>query len=376
MARRPGLSTLNSLAARFHPELSAAPVFSWKWRALVWEAGLRHRSRRPGPAGPYGGFIEVGRHFSVRVRQALGRRKDLGPDSVFFAYDTGALEALEWCRHRGIRTVLNQMDPGRVEVNLVREEEKSWPGWQAETVEVPEEYFQRREQEWALADRVMVNSEFCRDALVKQGVTPHKVVVVPLCYQAAKANTANGNQLPVRAAADGKSSRPCLRVLWLGQVILRKGIQYLLAAAKQLENENIQFDVVGPLGISQSAMAAAPRNVIFHGRATRDQAGGWYRRANLFVLPTLSDGFAITQLEAMSHGLPVIATPCCGAVVSHGVDGFVVPPRDAEALAATLRLYLQDSKLLADHQSAAFAKAGQFTLERLAANLQSLEASL
>ena len=95
-----------------------------------------------------------------------------------------------------------------------------------------------------------------------------------------------------------------LRVLFLGQVILRKGIQYLIAAARRLEAENIRFDVVGPIGISRRAMTTAPSNMTFHGRTGRDQAATWYQRSHLFVLPTLSDGFAITQLEAMTYGLP------------------------------------------------------------------------
>jgi glycosyltransferase involved in cell wall biosynthesis len=165
-------------------------------------------------------------------------------------------------------------------------------------------------------------------------------------------------------------------VLFLGQVILRKGIQYLLAAARQLERENIHFDVVGPIGISREAMATAPGNVTFHGRTGRDQAADWYRRSHLFVLPTLSDGFGITQLEAMAHGLPVISTPCCGEVVSDGVDGFVVPARDAGALARTFQRYLAEPELLSSQSAAARVKAGQFTLDRLAANLLNLEVAL
>ena len=165
-------------------------------------------------------------------------------------------------------------------------------------------------------------------------------------------------------------------MLFLGQVILRKGIQYLIAAAKLLERENIHFDIVGPLGISADAIVTAPKNMIFHGRAGRDQATAWYQQSHVFVLPTLSDGFALTQLEAMAHGLPVVTTPCCGEVVSDGVDGFVVPPREVEALAQAFQRYLAEPELLPQHSVAAAAKAGQFTLARLAENLRQLEDSL
>jgi len=94
------------------------------------------------------------------------------------------------------------------------------------------------------------------------------------------------------------------------------------------------------------------------------------------VLPTLSDGFAITQLEAMAHGLPVITTPCCGEVVSDGIDGFIVPPRDAKALAEALHRYLAEPDLLQIHQKAALEKSKLFTLPRLTQNLLQMETGL
>lgn len=409
-------------------------------RSLAWEAGLRYWWYKDSAFGEYPGFIEVGRRFSIRVRETLKQQPSLGPDSIFFAYDTGALEAFEWCREHRIRCVLNQMDPNRVEVDLVRAEEKQWPGWQKDSIQVPEEYLQRREKEWALANRIVVNSEFSRQALIRQGVPPEKLVIIPLCFEPDrdKQRLATGDQRvsqqnstagepqsfasasainyqlstvssdgsmlhapcssPSVSAFDPRSGSelkplhaPCslpsalsaspfalspLRILFLGQVILRKGIQYLIQAAKLLKDVPIHFDIVGPIGISQKAIASAPKNVMFHGRATRDQTSAWYQKSHLFVLPTISDGFAITQLEAMSYGLPVVTTPCCGEVVTDGLDGFIVPTRDSSALAQVFQRYLQNPELLKTQSHAALLKSQQFTLAHLTANLLKLEASL
>jgi glycosyltransferase involved in cell wall biosynthesis len=375
-----GFRILRSLATRFHEELANAKVKSWNCRSLFWEARVRNqvkRKKQKGESGGiYHGFIDVGRRFAVRVRQELMRRSDVMSDAILFVYDTGGLEAMEWCRERGIRCVLNQMDPNRVEVEMVREEEKHWPGWAVRPVEFSEEYFRRREQEWFLADRVVVNSEFCRQALVKQGVPTEKLVVIPLCFETKSENAKAEIRYQSQVSGFNFSASSPLRVLFLGQVILRKGIQYLIEVARQFGQENIQFDVVGPIGVSQEAVSSAPRNVTFHGRATRDQTAKWYRQSDVFVLPTLSDGFALTQLEAMAYGLPVITTPCCGDVVTDGIDGFIIPPRDRDALARTLQRYVMEPSLLKAQQTAALAKAGQFTQARLAANLLLLEQTL
>ncbi len=358
----PARGPLGALKSRFHPELADAPVQAFRLRSLAWEVRLR---RRAGEGHRYAGYGEVGQRFALTVAERLCQRA-LPPNAIFFAYDTGALETFAALRPRGVRCVLNQMDPNRVEVDLVREEEKRWPGWALHPVEVPEAYFQRREEEWSLADRVIVNSEFSRQALIRQGLAAEKIEVIPLCYEA-------GESVAMR---EKTSAGEPLKVLFLGQVILRKGIQYLIEAARLLSREPVHFDVVGAIGISEKAVQSAPANMTFHGAVGRGATEAWYRQCDLFVLPTLSDGFALTQLEAMVHGLPVIATPHCGEVVTDHADGFLIPAHDAKALAEAMGCYLADRTLLQAHQIRARQKATQFSMARLGQNLAALQAKM
>src|SRR6185369_17185125 len=93
-----GVSSLLA-RGRFHRELANANVTSWNMRALWWEIGLRYlwNGEPPGQGG-YRYFIEVGKRFANCVRDKLRKRSDLGPESIFFAYDTGALEIFEYLR--------------------------------------------------------------------------------------------------------------------------------------------------------------------------------------------------------------------------------------------------------------------------------------
>ena len=109
-----------------------------------------------------------------------------------------------------------------------------------------------------------------------------------------------------------------LRVLFLGQINLRKGVARLLEAARILRNEPVEFWMVGPVEIANASAIERSRRVKWFGPVTRKQATEYYRDADVFILPTLSDGFAITQLEAQAYGLPVIASKFCGNVVESG----------------------------------------------------------
>ena len=164
----------SSLAGRYHPELSGARVKGFNISALLSSRG----------GNPYDRFLTIGRDFGNRVRAALEIRKEVDwSKTVFFGYDTGFFEPGRWVRERGGTTIICQMDPSRFEVDLVREEEKRWPGWAKHPLEIPEAYFQRREQEWAAADIVMVNSEWTKAALIQQGVPESKIATVPLVFE-------------------------------------------------------------------------------------------------------------------------------------------------------------------------------------------------
>ena len=354
------------LASRRHEDLTDAEVYSFNTTAVL--NGLRKRLR---PAtDPYSEFLRIGSRFGKKIRSSLARRREQHwENTIFFGYDTGFLQAAAWAKNQGAACIVGQMDPSRTEVEMVREEEKLWPGWTKTPILVPEEYFAWRKAEWALADAIMVNSQWTLDALVQQGVPVDKIHIVPLAYETEDSSE---KAFPPPIKPD---SEP-LRVLFLGQVNLRKGIQYLLEAAKLLKTENIEIDIAGPIAIADQFVVKAPPNVRFHGAVTRDRVREFYNRADVFVLPTISDGFALTQLEAMAHGLPVITTPNCGRVVTEGVDGFIVPPRNATALAHRLKTLLEDPERLQAMRESAQLAVTRFNLDHLDKNLRALETSL
>jgi len=333
---RRGPASARALATRYHEALPPEKVVDFSLRGVLWRR-QHFRLHNLSPEEKADLYIKYGQWFASKVRDRLARLSFEPEHDLFFGFNTNSLETMELLKQKGIVTVLDQIDPGQVEEEMVHAEAKQWPGWEKLPGLMPERYWRRLRSEWQMADVILVNSEWSRDALVRQGVARERMIVVPLAIDL------HAESLPPPIQANGR-----LKVLWLGSVILRKGIQYLIEAARLLCAENIEFVLVGPVGVSEEAVASFPPNVKVMGRVTRDQLSAIYREGHVFVLPTISDGFAITQLEAMAHGLPVVATLNCGRVITDGVEGLVVPARDGAALARALARLNADRQLITE----------------------------
>jgi glycosyltransferase involved in cell wall biosynthesis len=166
-----------------------------------------------------------------------------------------------------------------------------------------------------------------------------------------------------------------MRLLFLGQINLRKGVARLLEAARTLRDEPVEFWMVGPVEIANASTIGDAGRVKWFGPVTREQAAQYYRNADVFILPTLSDGFAITQLEAQAYGLPVIASKFCGTVVESGVDGIILEEPTAACIAAAVRDCIADTDRL-QKLAAGSRVRDRFTIEALAHRLQKLGTTL
>ncbi|HEU0252455.1 MAG TPA: glycosyltransferase family 4 protein, partial [Pyrinomonadaceae bacterium] len=156
---------------------------------------------------------------------------------------------------------------------------------------------------------------------------------------------------------------------FLGQINLRKGVGQLLEAISLLADENIEFWFVGPTQISVPPKQH-PR-VKWLGVAPRADVAGYYKEADVFILPTLSDGFGLTQLEAQSWKLPVIASRHCGEVVCDGENGIVLEEVSSRSIAEALLKLVRSPQTLHD-MSMRSGVNERFRLKALGSSLTSL----
>ena len=370
-----------SLADRFHNELSDARVLAFNSSAILFE--MLARARR---LTEWETIIERNQWFQRKVIGALkSQLSTRSGQPILLSYSYAALEPFRFAKSRGWKTLLLQIDPGPEEQRIVAEEVARVPALAGEWQVAPVDYWSSWRQECDLADCIIVNSEWSREGLMRSGIPTQKLTLIPLAYEASAAFA----EAPAAKELRGQTSemtyartyparftkeRP-MRVLFLGQVNLRKGIARLLQAAQTLRDEPVEFWIVGPVQIANAETAADNARVKWFGPVARKETAKKYKAADVFILPTLSDGFAITQLEAQAYGLPVISSKTCGGIVENGRNGIILEEPSAPCIAAAIRECIVDPNRLQTLAAGSY-RGNEFTTDMLGQRLQELGSRL
>jgi glycosyltransferase involved in cell wall biosynthesis len=272
-------------------------------------------------------YADFARGFCERI---IARRPDA--DAVW-AFNGAALELFRWAKARGQRCLLEQTSaPKRLARRLVAEELQRWPGWQPGLRLPPEPnpLAEREAEEWEFADRIVAGSPFVADGIRQCDGPAHKCVLVPYGI--------DRELFAPAAPATGPSAARRLRVLFAGAVGLWKGVPYLLEALRQLGPEEVEGRLAGRVALAPEKLAPYRKVATFLGPVPRFQMPALYRWADVFVMPSLSEGGPLVVYEALAAGVYVITTPNARAVLS-GTSAFgeIVPIRSAEAIAGALR---------------------------------------
>lgn len=150
-----------------------------------------------------------------------------------------------------------------------------------------------------------------------------------------------------------------VRILSVGRLIERKGLDTLIEAVAALRSEPVLLDIAGDGPCLAQLQQLARRRgigdrVTFHGYVRHEQLADLYAQADLFVLPSRAESCSMALLEAMGAGLPIVATRVGGTpeLVEHGLNGLLTPADDPAELAAALSQLVRDAP-----RRAAFAAA-------------------
>ncbi len=176
-------------------------------------------------------------------------------------------------------------------------------------------------EELSLADYIFLISEFAKATYIKAGFDEKKLFVM-------------GRGVDLNRFSPNKEfKKDKFRVLFVGRIGIRKGVQYLLEAWKGLNLKDAELLLVGNIDDNFRPILAKYRdikNIKLTGFLKNPEIV--YKRATIFVFPSLEEGGAKVTYEAMAAGLPQITTENSASVVRDTVDGFIVPIRDSNAI--------------------------------------------
>jgi glycosyltransferase involved in cell wall biosynthesis len=293
-------------------------------------------------------FQWLNREWSWRSNQMLDHHvaNKISSPGVLYALSGSGFEAGKRMQMIGGRYVCDRTSSHiRYQDALLQEEYARW-GLQFEGIDP--RFIEKEEAEYELADIVSVPSEFVRKSFVDNGVPAEKLRKIPFGARLER----------FQKISNPSSNGFC--VLWVGAVSIRKAFLDALQAFRKFRHPQKKFLVVGAVEPAMRKLLLKENldNVVFRGVVPNTELASVYSSSHAFVLPSIEEGLAMVQGEALACGCPVIATHHTGAsdLFADGLEGFIVPIRRPDLIADRLQQLADDPQLRQQMSQAALER--------------------
>lgn len=309
----------------------------------------------------------VYRSLDEQMARRLHKVRDV---SGVMASEDGACSTFRQAHNMGLEAIYElPIGHWKAARNLLLEEAEREPQW-ASTItgnQDPDEKLERKDQELRLASRVLVASSYTRTTLEGTGVDMKHVKIIPYGAVEAASECVNGLLSP------SSRDQAKLRLLFVGSLTQRKGISYLFEAIDRLK-PHVELTIIGRCaGPECRALEHQLKRHRWIPSLPRQRILEEMRHHDFLLLPSLFEGFGLVLGEALSQGLPIVATAHTGApdIITDGLEGFIVPIRSASAIVERLSRVLENTELLPAMKEAAWQRAQQLTWQNYRHNLSS-----
>lgn len=270
--------------------------------------------------------------------------------TLIYGFLGSSLWTFQYARQLGILSVLDV--PAMLDYPVVVARAKQKIGLDSKDVKISP----RLQEEVRTADFIIVPSDAVSQVVVAQGVPCKNVFVLPFGVDLRK----------FYPKPELKRNDGTFQALFVGKFAVGKGVHHLLQAWHELSPPRGNLIIAGPVRDLAYAQLMRHRysDFVEYGNVPHYEIANLYRKSDIFVSPSLTEGSALVTYEALASGLPCIVTAESGSIVRDGIEGFVVPVGDVEALKdRIMRLYL-DVELRHRMGKAARRRAEEFTWER------------
>ena len=292
-------------------------------------------------------YVSLDRHVSHHHLQSI---------NAVYAYEDGACHTFQRAKQQGILCFYDLPIPFYQMIHAIQQEEADCFPELAPLLKSPREpawKLRRKEQEIQLADHIFVASSVTKQSLIDAKVTPSNVTVIP--YGA-----------PIEYFQPQVKPDHQFRVLFVGHLSPKKGVHYLLQSWQSLALPDAELVLLGSNFFPDNWLAPYEDLFTYVPPISHFALNHHYSSASVLVLPSLFEGFGLVLLEAMACGIPVITTENVGGadVLTDGVDGFIIPARDATMLQQTLEWCYRHPQALVEMGHAARRTAETLTWTR------------
>tara|TARA_B110000211_G_C14083489_1_gene555649 strand:- start:2665 stop:3843 length:1179 start_codon:yes stop_codon:yes gene_type:complete len=303
-------------------DISSENIVSCWWCELIVRLIRKLRLVRRDP-----GNISI--YHNCYMRSVEAHVKSSGAN-VFIGFAGVSLNALKIAKSRGMLTILERgSSHRRFQTKILKEE------YMLSSINANNDFsenqpiFLREMEEYRVADYISVPSQFVARTFVEEGIDRSRLLINPY-----------GVDLEEFSQIQKKDQ--VFRIIFSGSGCLRKGYHYLLQAFYELNLKNCELWHLGSVNeeVRPYLDRFKHKNWIFKGHIPQKKLYEFYSQGSVLVLPSLEEGFAMVQFQAMACGLPLICTTNTGGedlISSDGEEGFVVPIRDVDAIKQKLK---------------------------------------
>lgn len=220
----------------------------------------------------------------------------------------------------------------------------------------------KKKREIELADYFLVPSEVVKKSLIELNIPENKIFKIPY-----------GTDLKVFSPKKEYKKGKKLKIIFVGNISFCKGIEILLKAMDELKNKiEFELNIVGGKGGAERILKRYEGICRYYSFLPHEELKRLYKENDIFIFPSFLEGFAQVVLEAMVSGLPVIVSDRAGSndVVRNGIDGFIIPAGDVNALKEKILYFYNNIDKIEEMGKSAAEQARKYTWERYRENVR------
>lgn len=271
-------------------------------------------------------------------------------------------KVIRYAKENNIKIVYEQITvfvEKRIEI-LNQEVKKDYYSNTINKYEEDEEKIKKEKQNLKSADIVICASKMTKESLSEFNL--NNLFVIPYgCYKNKKNKNWNGGKL---------------HILYVGAISLRKGVHYIIEVAKLLKDYDIHFNFVGQekdlVGTKEIKEIRNLNNCTYIGSIPNSKINEIYKKNDVFIFQTLSEGFGMVTLEAMSFGLPCITSNAGVGVVKNEYSGLINEECNIIQIRDNILKLYNDKSLLNNMSENAYRESRYFSWEKFESEISKI----